>query len=298
MNRILLLDTSAVLHAVKYSLGKHRLSHREKPTFVIYGFLLKLQLLLRKTHANIVVYAIDRGTKSLRADLYPKYKEKRHKKKTEEQIELDRIAYPQFEEIINFVIPTLGYRNVFGAEGYEADDIIGRICKDYRDEEKIICTSDQDMYQLLNSTTCIIDAKKNSYYSDRDFRRDYGIEPKMWKRVKAIGGCSSDEIKGVPIFQPDPNKKQMHVAEKGALNFIKGNMGKNTRAYQSIVSKEGIKVIRRNKKLVILPFEGTPHFRIRPDHPKERGLRIICEKYGFNSILDDMRTWRKVLRLR
>lgn len=295
--RILLIDTSAVLHAVKFSLGKHRLSHKEKSTFVIYGFLLKLQFLLRKTRANVVVYATDSDT-SHREKIYSIYKEKRKLNKTEEQIALDKIALPQFKEIINHVIPALGYRNVFGADGFEADDVIGRICKDYKEEEIIICTSDQDMYQLLNDTTCIIEARKNSYYSERDFRREYDIAPKMWKRVKAIGGCNSDNVKGVPIPQPDPDKKQMHVAEKGALNFLKGKTGENTKAYKAIVSKAGIKVIKRNKRLVILPFKDTPSFSIRPDRPKELGLVRICEEYGFKSILSDMKTWKQVLRLR
>ena len=297
IQRTLLLDVNAVLHSVKFSLGKHRLSHNEKPTFVIYGFLLKLQFLLRKTRANVVVYATDSKT-SKRKEIYSTYKEKRTKNKTKEQIALDKIALPQFDEIIDYVVPALGYRNVFGTDGLEADDVIGRICKSYKDDEIIICTSDKDMYQLLNDTVCIIDARKNTYYAEKDFIRDYGIAPKMWKRVKAIGGCSSDEVKGVPIFQPDPTKKQMHVAEKGALNFLKGDMGKTTRAYQSIISKEGIKVIQRNKKLVILPFKGTPNYAIRPDHPKERGLEKVCEKYGFKSILNDMKTWKEVLRLR
>lgn len=297
IQRILLLDLAAILHGVKFSLGKHRLSYKEQPTFIIYGFLLKLQFLLRKTQADVVVYALDSKT-SLRKEIYSIYKESRKKNKTEEQIALDTIALPQFSKVIDYVVPILGYRNVFGKEGFEADDIIGRICKDYKRDEIIICTSDQDMYQLLDSTTCIINARKNSYYSDKNFREEYGIEPKIWKRVKSIGGCSSDGIKGVPIFQPDPTKKQMHVAEKGALNFLKGDMKKNTKAYQSIISKEGRKVINRNKKLVILPFKGTPEFRIRPDHPREKGLEKICEKYGFDSISKDMRTWRKALKLK
>lgn len=295
--RILILDVNAVLHSVKFSLAKHRLSHDEKPTFVIYGFLLKLQFLLRKTRATSVVYATD-SDQSKRSEIYSIYKEKRQQNKTEKDIALDKIAYPQFKAIIDYVVPTIGYRNIFGTSGFEADDVIGRLCKTYKNEELIICSTDQDMYQLLTDKCCIFNPLKNSWYTNTKFERDYGVEPKMWKRVKAIGGCKSDNIKGVPVPQSDPTKRQTHVAEKGALNFIKDTMGENTKAYKAITSKAGRKVINRNKTLVILPMRETPDYLLRPDRLSEGGLIRVCNKYGFESILKDMRTWKQVLGLR
>lgn len=295
--RILILDTSAILHQVKFSLAKHKLSNKEKPTFVIYGFLLKLSFLLKKTKSNVVVFATD-SLSSKRKKMYAEYKEKRSQNKTEQQIALDKLAYPQFDEIINYVIPKLGYRNVFGAEGFEADDVIGRVCKTYKDSEIIICTTDQDMYQLLKNNVAIFDIRINNWFTEKSFKTKFGIEPKMWKRVKAIGGCSSDNVKGVPIPQPDPTKKMRHVAETGALNFIIGKMNPNTQAYKAIVSKAGKQVINRNKKLVILPFKDTPEFPIRPDHPRRSGFIDVCEKYDFKSLLSDMDYWKNTLRLR
>ena len=297
MNRILILDFLSVAHAIKFSLGKHKLSYKEKPTFIIYGFLLKLQFLIRKTRADVIVFALD-SDKSLRKDIYPKYKEKRKQNKTEAQIALDKIAYPQFKEITDYVIPILGYKNIFEAEGFEADDIIAKICKTYKNDEIVICSTDHDLYQLLTKNVAMFKARGNTWYTMAKFTNEYGIEPKIWKRVKSFGGCFSDGVEGVPIPQSDPNKKQMHVAEKGALNFLKGNMKDTTKAYKAIVSKAGREVINRNKRLVILPFKGTPEFKIQPDHPKEMGLAKICEKYGFESILNDWGTWKRILKLR
>ncbi len=295
--RILILDLHSVLHAVKFSLGKHRLSNNEKPTFVIYGFLLKLQLLIRKTRASVIVFALDSNT-SKRKELYPEYKENRDKDKTPEMEELDRLALPQFEKVRNYVIPIMGYRNIFHAQGLEADDIIGRVCKTYKDYEIVVCTTDRDIYQLLSRNICIFDAKKNTWYTHIDFQNEYGIEPHIWKRVKAIGGCKSDNVKGVPIPQTDPTKKQMHVAEKTALNFIKGELGENTKAYKAIVSNAGKRVINRNKSLVILPRKDTPEYRIERDIVKESGFVKICNEFGFQSILKDLTNWKRVLGIR
>jgi DNA polymerase-1 len=289
-HRILLVDTEAVLHSAKFSMVKQKLSHKELPTFVIYGFLMKLQYVCRKTHCNLVVFALD-SKQSKRKKIYSKYKEKRSKDKTEEQIELDKIAYPQFDAVKNYVIPTIGYRNVFKVRGLEADDIIASICKTYKDSEIIIATTDQDLYQLLTDRVCIFNIRTNQYFTIDDFREKYGIEPKMWKRIKVYGGCSSDSVPGVPIPQPDKNKKQRHIAEKGALNYVLGKTKPTAQAYKAINSPEGKKVIARNKKLVILPFRGTPKFKLRPDRITKNGLKEVAEEYGMNSILDDLDDW-------
>lgn len=296
--RILLLDTSSVMHAVKYSLGKYKLSNNDKPTFVIYGFIMKLQYMIKKIRPNVVVFTTDSDS-SIRKKIEPSYKEKRHTNKTKEQEALDALAYPQFAELENYVIPTLGYRNVFGAKGYEADDILAQVCKDYPNCEIIMVTNDKDMYQCLRLNVATFDPKHNKYFTLADFKKKYGIEPKMWKRVKAIGGCNSDEVKGVPIPQDDPDKKQMHVAEKGALNYILGLTKPHTKAHKAIESKEGKQRINRNKKLVILPLRSTPHFKILPDHPKRKGLMEVCKKYNFKSVTSDKVTfneWCKNLR--
>jgi len=295
--RILLIDTSAVLHQVKFSLGKHKLSNKEKHTFVIYGFLLKLAFLIKKAKSNVIVFTTD-SKASKRKTMYAQYKEKRSKNKTDKQKALDALAYPQFNEIIDYVIPSLGYRNVFGAEGFEADDVIGKICKTYKDSEIVMCTTDQDMYQLLRANVVLFDIRINSWFTHKDFTKKYGIEPKMWKRIKAIGGCVSDNIKGVPIPQPDPKKDVRHVAETGALNFIKGKMGPNTQAYKAITSRAGKDIINRNKKLVILPFKGTPDFPIRPDHPSKSGFIEVCERFGFDSLISDIGYYQTIMRLR
>ncbi|MDP8268318.1 MAG: hypothetical protein P9L97_06265 [Candidatus Tenebribacter davisii] len=295
--RILILDLLAVLHTIKFSLGKNRLSENEKHTFIIYGFLMKLNFLIKKTGANQIVFALDSHS-SKRKELYPTYKEKRGQNRTEQQIILDNLAHPQFEKIIDYVLPTIGYRNLFGSEGFEADDSIGRICKKYPNEQIVICSTDHDMYMLLTNNVCMLNAKTNNYYTITDFEREFKIPSKMWKRVKAMGGCASDNIKGVEIPKSDPTKKQMHVAQTGALNYLTGKMKSTTKAYKAIESRAGKNIINRNKALVILPMRGTPDFTIRPDHPSLRKFIQLCVEYQFDAILENIHPWKQVLKLK
>jgi len=301
--KILLFDTSSVLHAAKHSLGKARLSHNDRNTFVIYGFMLKLHAILAKEYYDIAIFALD-SRSSKRKDIYAEYKENRSKStKTKEQIELDELAYPQFEQVEKFVLPNLGFKNLFKAEGYEADDIIARICHLYREDEITIITSDKDMYQLLAMNVSILKPREHKIYNIFDFKREYGIDPQMWKRVKVYGGCTTDNVSGLPMPQSDAAIKKgtaiRNVGEGTALNYIKGTLGTHTNTYKAFTQSSAKKIIARNKKLVILPFYGTPKFTILPDNRmSKKGLVRIIREYNFKSIEKDFDSYCKVLKLR
>ena len=282
--RILLIDTSSVLHTIKH--GTKQIREKDKSTYILFGFLLKLQLLMKKTKANTCIFARDsHPNMSIRKKISPGYKQKRNSNKTPEQIKLDAIAYPQFTTIEEEILPEMGYTNVLYTERLEADDIIGSICKTYNKLEIVIVTNDQDMYQLLTDTTCILNPKTMQYFSKADFIKKYEINPNMWKRVKAIGGCSSDEVPGV-----------QGVAEKTAIKYIKGILPHHHKTYKAIHSKEGKRVINRNKSLVILPFRRTPIYDIKPDRLSKIKIQGVAKKYGFKPIETDVETWTRVLK--
>lgn len=290
--RITIIDAGSVMHAAKHSLGKSRLSHNEKNTFVIYGFLLKIRSIVDYTCADILVFAFD-SDHSVRKSLYSGYKEKRQTK-TPEQKALDALSYPQFEEIENFVIPSIGWRNVFKAKGFEADDIIGRLCKKYRHDYITIVTTDKDMYQLLTPNISILNSKKHTIYTDKDFISDYGIEPKMWKRVKTYGGCTSDDVPGLPV--PGSTKG---IGEKTAINYITGKLPSHHKAYKAFIVPENKKIISRNKSLVILPHRKCPEFTIMPERTLyQQGLSKVVREYGFNSITMIWNEFCKALKLK
>jgi len=109
--RILLVDTSSILHHVKHS-GVKSVKAKDKDSYIKFGFLIRLKYFITKTKANVCVFARDgHPNESIRRKLFPAYKIKRSDKtkKTPEQIELDKIAYPQFTEIEENILPNIGY---------------------------------------------------------------------------------------------------------------------------------------------------------------------------------------------
>jgi 5'-3' exonuclease len=234
------------------------------------------------------VFACD-SSKSKRKKIYPKYKENR-KEKTEEQIKLDSIAFPQFDALKNDVLPKIGYKNIFEVKGLEADDIISRICLDYSDDEIKIVTRDNDIWQCITKNVSIMDPKTHNLLTEFKFKQQYGISPKQWKKVKQLAGCKGDNVEGI-----------QGVGNPTAIKYLKGELkkvtakGEPTKVYKRI--KEGKKLIKFNKKLVVLPFKNTPHFTLKPDHLNASKFKLICKKYNFKSILSMIDEWNSALKL-
>lgn len=286
-NRILLIDNSAVLHILKHANDFNRLKNNEKSTYIIFNFLFRLQFLIKKVKPTVCVFARDSHTaKSKRRIIYPNYKIKRQKEKKPEQIALDNFAYPQFTEVEEYVLPKLGYTNIFKVPGLEADDIIASVCKSNPSSEIIIVTTDEDMYQLLTNTVCILNAKRIKYFTKQDFIKKYGIQPNDWKKVKAVAGCKTDEIPGIP-----------GIGEKTIIKYLRRELPTHHKTYQKIKDKKYFNLIQRNKKLVILPFEGTPTFEIDFENkPTRKGIQIVGDKYKFLPIQQNIKQWCKILR--
>lgn len=248
---------------------------------------MRLHTMMKRTKANKVVFASDgHPEQSIRRKFYPPYKLKRTTRdKTEEELKLDAIAYPQFNTVEDEVLPEMGFRNIFGFHGLEADDVIGKVCKTYRKAEIVIVTTDQDMYQLLTPLVCIMNPKNFNYYTAAMFKKEFGIEPKMWKRVKAIAGCSSDEVKGI-----------YGVSDKTVLKYLKGELPKHYKAYQNIVSPEGKKIINRNKSLVILPHRKTPNITLKEDAVSKIKVQGVAKRYNFKGILQNVESWTNTFK--
>jgi len=282
--RILLIDTSTLLYAAKFSLGKSKLSANKIKTGIIFGFLLKLQLITSIVKPTLIVFAID-SKQSKRKEIYPDYKGNRKNDKTPEEKAFDDECYKQFNIITYTILKDLGYRNLLHVGGLEADDIIASICKKYIDNEIIIASTDEDMYQLLTDNVCMFKTSKNKYYTKSDFIREFDIEPKIWKRIKSWSGCSSDKVAGVK-----------GVGVKTAIKYYKNELKPHLKTYIALKSKEGKEIINRNKKLVILPFKGTPKFNLKPNRVTPHKVLKVAKEYNIKSIERDVENWYYKLR--
>ena len=177
-----------------------------EPTFAVQGFFQILLNLLRDQAPEYVAVAFDVG-RTFRDDLYAEYKAGRSETPADFHPQLERIQ--QIIQALN--IP------IFTAPGYEADDVIGTLCRQAQQQKvnTLIITGDTDTLQLVNEYTHVLLA--NPYgrtsvklYTEQEVIERYGgLRPDQLADLRGLKGDTSDNIPGVS-----------GIGEKGAINLL------------------------------------------------------------------------------
>lgn len=272
MKTLLVLDVHYLCYRAYHTMG--RLSHKDISTGVIYGFLKGITPLKDEFMTDDVVFCFEHR-KNYRTDIYPSYKARRHKgEKTEEEKAAAKELAIQIHELRMRYLPQIGFNNVFSFCGMESDDIMARIALDNKDRCRIVLvTADNDLLQCLDENVQMYSPQKQKVFTDKWFRNHYGIEPRQWAVVKAIAGCTSDEVEGIK-----------GVGELTALKYLRRELKPESAAFKKIMSPEGKRIVRRNRELVELPFKSCPPAILQDDEINRRGWEEVCATLGMKSI--------------
>lgn len=282
---ILIVDCCAVSHRSMHTTGE--LKYNGQYTGIKYGFFSQLYMILQKYKPENICFVWD-SRSSKRKEIYPSYKEKRSLKK-KEWAEEEKIFYgkcfEQFDELYEEVLPKIGIKNNYKVKGLEGDDLIASICFNNKGS-KVIATSDNDMYQLLNDETVIYDIRKKKQFTKDDFKKEYTIDSREWVNIKCMAGCNSDEVEGID-----------RVGIDTAIKYLKKQLKEKSKIYQRIVSDKSIEIRDRNIKLVKLPFEGTPKIKVEKNNVNFNELKSVFLENGFYSFYEreKFNEWRKLL---
>jgi DNA polymerase-1 len=265
----LILDATFLCWRAFYSTGT--LSHGDVKTGVLYGFLRDILTFMESHDTERIVFCFDHGP-LLRTCDYPGYKANRTAQHTEEQLPLIREMRVQMKLLRVDLLPQLGFKNVFFERGYEADDVIASVCQNLPgDDQGIIIGSDHDLYQLLNDRVLMWNPTTKKAVTATSFTRDYGVSPIQWIDVKAIAGCSGDNVIGIK-----------GVGEKTAAKFLNGSLKSTTKAFEAIV--KGNHVWNANRHLVKLPYAGCPSFKLQKDKLNRVVWMDVTEQLGMKSL--------------
>lgn len=272
MKTYLVLDATYLCHRAFHAFPELR--HGTDATGVLYGFFRELVTLKDTHNTSDFIFCFDYG-RSKRREAFNGYKAKRLQTTP---FDIKDGLHFQMDDLRTHYLPELGYRNIFFQSGYEADDVIASVIggSNARDD-MIIVSSDKDMYQLLMyPRVCIWNPAKKKAYTAASLKKQYGIDPVQWPYVKALAGCSSDDIPGCP-----------GVGEITAAKYLTGKLKPSLKAWQAIEAwqKDHSEDIKRNLSLVKLPYPGTAQFTIREDEFTEDKWRAVCKKLGMKSLL-------------
>ena len=167
----------------------------------IVGFLYAVTNFVEKYKAKSVIIVWEGGGSKRKRDIYKNYKQKRRPKKLNRFYEGD---IPDTVENRNHQISTLisVFSNLPVVQIYvpdcEADDVIGYISRyTFKDNRKLIVSSDKDFYQLLDSKTIIYSPTWKKLVTSKEVNEKFKISPENFCLAKAVCGDPSDNIKGV-----------------------------------------------------------------------------------------------------
>ncbi len=264
-SKILILDSDALCWTVFTRIANPSKDKIKKE--IIAGFLHLLVEAQKYARADYVVFAWD-SPRNYRKDIYPEYKIKRSNKRKEAsdtEKTLHKVRIQQFKMIRDFVLPELGFCNVFLSHGFEGDDIIASVVKSNPTAEIVMYARDNDVFQLINSRVIAYDWIARKTYNQISFKEKYGIEPELWGRVKSIAGCPGDEVPGVS-----------GIGYNRAIQYITGKMKPTSKYYKDIKNSE--ETINLTRRLVVLPFENTPKYSLQKDTVTPEKINAVQEE--------------------
>lgn len=203
MDKFVIFDGNALIHRAYHAIP-YLTTRDGRQVNAVYGFANTLLKVLQDLRPKYAAVTFDLAAPTFRHIEYKEYKATR--------VKADQELYDQIplvkELVRTFNIP------VFQKEGFEADDLIGTLCKKTnQDIETIIVTGDLDTLQLIDDSTKVYSISRGInqtvMYDDKKVLERYGIRPDQMVDFKALKGDPSDNIPGVH-----------GIGEKGAAKLI------------------------------------------------------------------------------
>ncbi|KKP23802.1 MAG: polymerase I protein [candidate division TM6 bacterium GW2011_GWF2_28_16] len=183
---LFLIDGSYILYRSYYGLRPLRTSSGIGVQ-AVYGFCRTIKNLIERFDPQNFAVVWDSKGKTFRSEIYEQYKATRQAPPSDLFIQKEYIT--KFLDSINL--------KQIAKTGYEADDLIGAIAKDYTGEQLVIVGPDKDLYQLLSEKVIIYDPFQEKIIDQESFEQEKGLAPVKVPFYYALLGDTSDNIPGV-----------------------------------------------------------------------------------------------------
>lgn len=202
MNRVMIIDALNLF--LRSYIVNPTMSKEGHPIGGTAGFIKSLQKLMREIRPTSIVVCWDgQGGSRKRKQQNKNYKEGRSPVRLNRDVRL-LSEQQERENKIWQMHRILEYLNNFPviqlvADEVEADDLISYVCfySTFKDDQKVIVSSDKDFYQLLDNTTVLHRPIQNTFLTKNNILEEYGIHPKNFALARAIAGDKSDNLEGI-----------------------------------------------------------------------------------------------------
>ena len=234
---LMLIDGHALVHRSWHAISVRQnltVSKTGEDITAVFGFANTFLKALQEWTPTHCAITFDLPTPTFRHLLYEEYKAQRPETPPELRAQFHRIK--QLMQAFN--VP------IFEMEGYEADDLIGTLCRKAEEQkiETVILTGDTDTFQLVSPWVRVAlhySIQDRKVYDENEVRARYGgLTPEQQPDLKALKGDPSDNIPGVPGIGDKTAVKLL--VEFDSLEGIYENIDKVTppKARESLLSNK------------------------------------------------------------
>jgi DNA polymerase-1 len=191
--RLVLIDASNFIFRAYHAIPP--LTNRQGvPTNATLGFTRQVLKALKELNPTHVALAFDKESRAERQKIDPNYKANR----AETPPDLSQ-QFPY----IRRVVEGLNLR-VLEVAGWEADDVIGTLCKRAKAEGfcVLVVTGDKDFVQIVDEDVHLYDPQNERYTNPAEVKTRLGIEPVQMRDYLALIGDAVDNVPKVPGIGP------------------------------------------------------------------------------------------------
>ncbi len=226
--KLILLDAYAIIHRAYHALPDFSSSRTGEPTGALYGLSAMLIKIVTDLKPDYIVSCFDLHMPTYRHEVFKDYKANRKEKDEDLSKQIDR-SRDLFEA---FNIP------IFQAEGFEADDILGTIVEQTKDDaeiEIIIASGDMDTLQLVSGKKVQVFTLKKGIndtvtYDEKAVKERFGFGPELIPDYKGLRGDPSDNIPGIPGV--GEKTATTLITEFGGIEDIYKKLAKNPEEFE------------------------------------------------------------------
>ena len=192
---LLLMDGHAMVYRAWYAIQQPlNVSRTGEEVRAVFGFLNTFLRSISDWQPTHCAIAFDLSGPTFRHREYDEYKAQRPPMPPELPTQVDRVR----EMMRVFGVP------VFDKEEYEADDVLGTLCRQAEEQqiEALVLTGDTDELQLVSPWVRVLlsfSVGGKTLYDVAAVKERYdGLGPELIPDIKALEGDTSDNIPGVP----------------------------------------------------------------------------------------------------
>jgi 5'-3' exonuclease len=293
----MLLDTASLYFRAFYGVPDTVRTPDGRPANAVRGLVDIITKLVSTYRPDDIVACWDNDWRpQWRVDLIPTYKAHRVVAERDDEPDVEETPDDLTAQIpaIRMMLESLGIP-IVGADGYEADDIIGTLATRSAGAVDIV-TGDRDLFQLVDDSRgvrVIYTARGMSnleVVTDDSIITKYGIRPDQYADFATMRGDASDGLPGVAGVgeKTAATLLQQHGTLAGILTAAESGTGMSAGVQNKILSAAvylevapAVVAVARAVDIDVVPGLVTPL-----NEDRAAAARELAEQHGYASALD------------